>query len=100
MNENLNETNVNVSTTTPQIEIIENTTQETVIVNGEEMTFQQDITKGIGCTKTKDGHYVIIYPYYAEIIDIDMMINFILRYNSKKAVNKKGFKEIKELLAW
>lgn len=43
MNENLNETNVNVSTTTPQIEIIENTTQETVIVNGEEMTFQQAI---------------------------------------------------------
>lgn len=42
MNENLNETNVNVSTTTPQIEIIENT-QETVIVNGEEMTFQQAI---------------------------------------------------------
>ena len=43
MNENLNETNVNVSTTTPQIEIIENTTQETLIVNGEEMTFQQAI---------------------------------------------------------
>ena len=42
MYENLNETNVNVSTTTPQIEIIENT-QETVIVNGEEMTFQQAI---------------------------------------------------------
>ena len=43
MYENLNETNVNVSTTTPQIEIIENTTQETLIVNGEEMTFQQAI---------------------------------------------------------
>lgn len=64
------------------------------------INYNEDITKGIGCTKTKDGHYVIIYPYYAEIIDIDMMINFILRYNSKKAVNKKGFKEIKELLAW
>ena len=62
--------------------------------------YNEDITEGIGCSKTKDGRYVLIFPTHAEITDIDLMTCYILRYNSRKAVNKKGFKEIKELLQW
>ena len=43
MDESNTQTNVNVATATPKSEIIENTTQETVMVQGEEISIQQAI---------------------------------------------------------
>ena len=62
--------------------------------------FNEDITEGLGCTKTKDNLYVLIYNDYATIVDVEEMTLNIFRNNSKKAANKRGFKEIKNRLGW
>ena len=43
MDVNNTQTNVNVATSTPQSKIIQNTTKETVMVHGEEISIQQAI---------------------------------------------------------
>lgn len=62
--------------------------------------YNEDIAEGLGCTKTKDNFYVLIYKDYARIVDVEEMAINILRNNSKKAANKRGFKEIKDKLGW